>query len=61
MAPEPQEDECQPLSNRQRRLDAVHRSWWCWGCDSCRVGPQQKCPVCGTRNKPRRHKPQRRA
>lgn len=42
------------LTNRQKRLAPKRVKFWCWGCDAQIVTNWKKCPVCGTRNHPRK-------
>ena len=32
------------------KLNNHSRGFYCFGCDAALVRPDQKCPVCGTRN-----------
>ena len=38
-----------PNRNAAKSNNHAH-GFWCWGCDRIRVRPNQKCPICGTRN-----------
>lgn len=38
-----------PNRNAAKSNNHAH-GFYCWGCDRIRVRPDQKCPVCGTRN-----------
>lgn len=42
--------------NRGQNKKSVRTEYWCGGCDANLIGPDEKCRVCGHRDREKRYK-----
>ena len=39
------------IGNRQVSTSAKKVKFWCWSCDAQLIGPGERCPNCGKKDK----------